>query len=107
MPSLSLADRAAKCTMPVATSAAHPRAAVTSVSNWVAISSAERRDDPAADAGLAIDRIRWPSGTNGTSTRARSRANSSSGGAHTRSAAPSVRSRTARPASGSTSPRDP
>src|SRR5207249_4771186 len=53
------------------------------------------------------ERTVGPSGTRGTPARASSAANSSSGGAHTRACAPSSRSRTASPASGSTSPRDP
>jgi len=50
---------------------------------------------------------RAPAGTSGTPTPASRSANFSSGGAHTRTSAPSARNRTASPSSGSTSPRDP
>jgi len=56
---------------------------------------------------------RAPAGTSGTPTPANRRnrrvlwMNFSSGGAHTRTSAPSARNRTASPSSGSTSPRDP
>jgi len=69
-----------------------------------AINSAARRGTCAAD-GRTIERIGWPTGTSGTPTSASSSAKS--GGAHTRTFAPSARNRTASPTSGSTSPRDP
>src|SRR5690606_21700487 len=48
-----------------------------------------------------------PSGTASAPTAVSRRARSSSGGAHTRVSAPSLRSSSASPATGSTSPRDP
>ena len=107
MPSLPDTDRAAKCVRPVATSASHPSAAAASVPNCAATNSATRRDESAADDGRTMERIGRPSGTSGTSARPSSSPNSLSGGAHTRTSAPRARNRTASPAIGSTSPRDP
>ena len=66
----------------------------------------------AADGGVfpvntwrTISRTEWPAGTSGTPTRASRSAKS--GGAHTRTSAPSARSAPASPTIGSTSPRDP
>ena len=58
-------------------------------------------------APVTIGRTGWPTGTSGTPTPASRSANSSSGGAHTRTCAPSARNRTASPTIGSTSPREP
>src|ERR687897_2360187 len=88
-------------TTPVATSASHPSAAAATVSNRAATNSAARRGRSAADGGVApvtSGRTGWPPGTSGAPTRASSSAKS--GGAHTRTSAPS-------PPIGSTSPRDP
>lgn len=110
MPSLSATDRtqAAAGSRPVATSTSHPSAASATVSNC-ASSSAARRGTPSAPGGVAAvinARTDRPNGTSGTPTPASRRANSSSGGAHTRTSAPSSRSRTASPTSGSTPPRE-
>src|SRR5450759_2321091 len=110
MPNFSATDRAPAGIKPVATSASHPSAAAASVSNRAATNSAASRNASAADGGgtpVTSARTDGPNGTSGTLTPASSTANSSSGGAHTRTSAPSSRNRTASPASGSTSPRDP
>ena len=109
MPSFSVSDRAANCCGLVATSASHPLAAAAIVSNCAAINAAARRGRSAAGgvALVTIGRTGWPVATSGTPTPASRAANSSSGGAHTRTCAPSARNRTASPTSGSTSPREP
>ena len=57
--------------------------------------------------GRTIEPIRGPTGVSGTPARASSSAKTSSGGAHTRTSAPSSRNCTASATTGSTSPRDP
>ena len=110
MPSFSATDRAPAGIRPVATSTSQPSAAAGSVSNRAATSSAASRNASSADGAFSLvvtDRVEGPSGMSVTPTRARSAVNSSSGGAHTRTSAPSSRSRSARAASGSMSPREP
>ena len=96
---------------PVATSASHPSAAAASASNCAATNSAARRGSPARRRRpRARAPARAPTGRAAPAARrhrASSSANSSSGGAHTRTSAPSSRNCTASPTSGSTSPRDP
>ena len=110
MPSFSATDSApaAAGIMPVATIASHPSAAAGTASNWPAINSAARRGRADADGAAVVSaRADGPTGTSGTPTPASRSAKSSSGGAHTRTSAPSSRNCTASPTSGSTSPRDP
>ena len=112
MPSFSATNRApaAAGITPVATSASHPSAVAVTASNWLAINSAACRGRFADDGGgapVVSARADWPKGTIGTPMPASRCAKSSSGGAHTRTSAPSTRNRAASPTSGSTSPRDP
>ena len=110
MPSFSATSRAPAGIRPVASSASHPSAAAVSTSNRAATSSGASRNASCADGGFVpatTECTVGPKGTSGTPTRASSAANSSSGGAHTRTSAPSSRNRNASPAKGSTSPRDP
>lgn len=112
MPSFSATDRAPPMAgiAPVATSTSHPRAAAGIAWNWLAINSAARWGRLAFDGGgAAVVSLRadCPTPTMHTPTPASRSAKSSSGGAHTRTSAPSSRNRTASPTSGSTSPRDP
>ena len=71
------------------------------------MNSATRRVRSSADDGRIHDRHGRPNGTIGTPAAASSATNSSSGGAQTRTCAPSARSCTATATIGSTSPRDP
>ena len=108
MPSFSAIVRSPAGIKPVATNASHPSAAAATVSNCAATNSAATRGASAGDDGFApctSARTDWPTGTSGTPTRASSSAKS--GGAHTRTSAPSSRNRTASATIGSTSPRDP
>ena len=110
MPSFSATDCALAATgnRPVATSASQPSAAAGSLSNCSAINSAARRGTSAIDGGVAPCtswRTGGPNGTSGTPNWASRSAQS--GGAHTRTSAPSARNCTASPTSGSTSPRPP
>jgi hypothetical protein len=107
MTSFSATDRATKCDMPVASSTSHPSAARATVSYCASMYSATRRVRSSAVDGRTHERHGRPNGTSGTPTPASSSTNSSSGGAHTRTSAPSARSCTASPTIGSTSPRDP
>ena len=78
------------------------------MSNWPAISSAVRPGTSDGGGGVApctSARTDWPNGTSGTPTLGQPLARQS-GGAHTRTSAPSSRNRTASPTSGSTPPRD-
>jgi hypothetical protein len=94
MPSFSATERAPAGIRPVATSTSHPSAAAVTASTGAATSSAASRNAVAADGGFApvtTERTDGPSGTSGTPARASSSTNSSSGGAHTRTSAPSSR----------------
>ena len=94
MPSHSATDRAPAGIRPVATSTSQPSAAAGSVSNRAATSSAASRNASSADGARrpdATDRTEGPSGISVTPTRASSAVDSSSGGAHTRTSAPSSR----------------
>ena len=71
------------------------------------MNSATRRVRSSAVDGRTHERQGRSNGTIGTPASASSCANSSSGGAHTRTCAPSARSCTASATIGSTSPRDP
>src|SRR6266700_8205013 len=109
MPSFSATDCASPAAgiKPVTTSASHPSAAAASVSNCAANISAASRGTSAADGGVGpctSGRTGGPTGTSGTPTSASRSAQS--GGAHTRTSAPSARNRTASPTSGSTPPRE-
>lgn len=110
MPSISATDSApaAAGIIPVATSTSHPSAAAVTASNCPAITSAARCGRPdAGGASFVHARADRLTGTSGTPTPPKRCAKSSSGGAHTRTSAPSSRNPTASPTSGSTSPRDP
>ena len=110
MPSFSVTDRAlaAAGSRPVASSTSHPSAALPSVSNCAAITSAAIRGRSAGvgrAAPCSSGRTGGPTGTTGTPTSASRSVRSS--GAHVSTSAPSSRNRTASPTSGSTSPRPP
>ena len=107
MARFSATDFATKCDIAVARSTSHPSAAAATVSYCAAMNSATRRVRSSAVDGRCHERHGRPNGTIGTPAPASSSANSSSGGAHTRTSALSARSSTARPTIGSTSPRDP
>ncbi len=111
MPSFSAADftPATAGTRPVATSTSHPSAATLTLSWNAATNSAARRGTPPGDGGVlpvTSSRTDCPVGTMSTPNTASRFANSSSGGAHTRTSAPNSCSRTASPTSGSTPPRE-
>src|SRR5215217_8223049 len=107
MPSFSATDCALAATgnRPVATRASQPSAAAGSLSNCSAINSAASRGTSATDGGVAPCISVRTGGTSGTSNWVSRSAQS--GGAHTRTSAPSSRNRTASATSGSTSPRPP
>src|SRR3954452_23189212 len=113
MPSFSATDRAAAAAgvMPLATIASAPSAAAATASNCAATKSAARRGRSGGAPSTCTWCSNWrtdgPAGTSGMPTRASSSVNSSSGGAHTRTSAPSARNCTASPTNGWTSPRDP
>ncbi|MDT7747391.1 MAG: hypothetical protein QOD96_1053 [Pseudonocardiales bacterium] len=108
MPSFSATESApaAAGIMPVTTIASHPRAARVTASNWLAITSVAYRGMDDGGGAAAVSALAdGPTGTIGTPTPASRSAKS--GGAHTRTWAPSSRNRTARATTGSTSPRLP
>ena len=111
MPSFSATDRAPAAigSRLVATNASHPSAAAATVWNCASIKSSRCRRSSSSDGGVSrvtIARTDSPNGTSGTPKPVSRSANSSSGGAHTRTWTPRACNCTASPASGSTPPRE-